>query len=151
MIQLSERELNAIREHGARDFPEECVGVLLGDVAADEKRVREARPLANTFPEQGLGGGFQGPGKERRYLIAGEEMLALLKEERSTGKRVLGFYHSHPDHPALPSEFDREWAAPWYSYMILEVREGAPEVLTSWRLDENGDQFLPEEIRIVEE
>ena len=59
----------------------------------------------------------------------------------------MGWYHSHPDHPARPSEFDREHAWPWYSYIIVSVAAGKPQDMTSWRLADDRSHFLPEEIR----
>jgi len=62
------------------------------------------------------------------------------------GLDLLGWYHSHPDHPARPSEFDREHAWPWYSYVIVSVEAGNPKDLTSWRLEDDRSTFQPEEV-----
>ena len=155
MIRLSESHLDAIRTHGAREFPRECCGVLLGDVVAGAKWVREVRPLPNTFEpneefEQSVigGGAVSGSpvGQERRYMVSPDTMLALMREERQTKRKVLGFYHSHPDHPARPSEYDRAWAMPWYSYVIVSVLKGTPDEMTCWLLSEDGSRFHAESL-----
>jgi proteasome lid subunit RPN8/RPN11 len=159
MIRVSEADLAAIGAHGAREFPNECVGVLLGDVEGDLKTVRELRPLDNTFDpswetEERRSrdvGGDESPayGRERRYLVGPDAMFALMQEERRTKRKVLGFYHSHPDHPAQPSEFDREWASPWYTYLIVSILKGRPDALTAWQLNDDRASFVEEKIDIL--
>lgn len=138
MIRLSEADREAIRAHGARDFPYECCGAILGDVEAGVKIVRELRPLPNVHSD----------GHERRYLVSPDQMFALLQEERRTKRKVLGFYHSHPNHPARPSDYDREWASPWYTYIIVSVMQGTPTDMTAWQLEEDRQAFQPEEMQI---
>ena len=166
MIRLSDLHLGAIRQHGADTFPHECVGVLLGSVDGDTKTVEEVRSLPNTFEpseefERSVFNDFnhdepqavpQGEkvqtfGQERRYLLSPDTMFALMQEERRTRRKVLGFYHSHPDHPARPSIYDREWASPWYTYIIVSVLQGKPDALTAWQLSDDRAAFNPEEIR----
>jgi proteasome lid subunit RPN8/RPN11 len=147
-----EREL---RSHAARDYPHECCGVLLGTIETEPiatyypedrekcdlevrnvevKVVRALRPLENVHEE----------GHERRYLIAPQEMFNLEREARAGGQKILGFYHSHPDHPARPSEYDRDWAWPWYTYIIVAVAKGEPKELTAWTLDDDRGAFEEE-------
>lgn len=151
MLRLREADLASIRAHGAAEYPLECCGVLLGNVRDEMKFVTEVRPLANVFePDVGferlVNDAAEGSvGQERRFMVAPSTMLKLMKEERATGVRVLGFYHSHPNHPALPSEYDRVWAAPWYSYVIVSVQSGEPCELTSWTLIADGSAFEAEE------
>ena len=83
-----------------------------------------------------------------RFLILPEDFVASEREARRRGVDILGFYHSHPDHPARPSEFDREHAWPWYTYLITAVEKGAPRDTTGWLLTEDRAKFLPEEIRV---
>jgi len=145
VIRLSKGQEAAIREHGETEFPHECCGVILGDLEEDaahntEARVvRELRPLSNVHEE----------GHERRYLVSPDEMFALLREERKTGRKILGFYHSHPDHPAQPSVYDREWASPWYTYIIVSVLKRKSDLMTAWRLDDNRENFSAEEVEIL--
>lgn len=153
MIRLSSEQVTAIRRHGAGEYPLECCGVLLGDVVNGAKVVREVRRLENTFEpsadfERSVAGGEAeaSVGQERRFMISPEVMFALMQEERRTKRKVLGFYHSHPDHPARPSEYDRAWAMPWYSYLIISVEHGEPAELTSWTLADDGSRFADEQI-----
>ncbi|HLV80835.1 MAG TPA: M67 family metallopeptidase [Chthonomonadaceae bacterium] len=136
MIRVSEAQQEAIRRHGARTFPHECVGVILGDVQDGVKVAQELRPLENVHEE----------GHERRYLVSPDQMLMLMQEERRTRRKVLGFYHSHPNHPARPSDYDRDWAWPWYSYIIVSVMDGVPADMTAWQLEEDRQSFRREEI-----
>lgn len=136
MIQLSDDHAGAIRRHGEEEFPHECCGVILGDLDGDLRIVRELRPLSNVHEE----------GHERRYLVSPDQMFALLREERKTGRKILGFYHSHPDHPAEPSVYDRDWASPWYTYIIVSVMKGRSALMTAWRLTDDRADFLEEPI-----
>jgi proteasome lid subunit RPN8/RPN11 len=138
-ILLSEAVESEIRAHGARDYPHECCGVLLGSVDGETKIVEALEPLQNVHEE----------GHERRFLIAPLEMFRLEKAARTGGRKILGFYHSHPDHPARPSEYDRDWAWPWYSYIILAVEGGEPAQMTCWTLDEERRAFASEEMVVT--
>jgi proteasome lid subunit RPN8/RPN11 len=159
VIRVSEALLEEIRRHGAQEFPKECCGALLGDVEDGVKVVREARPLPNTFePSREFEQSIEADagesevvlhGQERRYMVSPQTMFQLMQEERRTKRKVLGFYHSHPNHPARPSEYDRAWAMNWYSYIIVSVMQGQPSDLTSWLLQEDGGAFTSEEIGTV--
>lgn len=158
MILLSRARIEEIESHGEREFPNECCGVILGDFEKNAKVVRELRPLENRFqPDHefetlaytdGDAAVTDMPeiGRERRYLISPDEMFALLQEERRTKRKVLGFYHSHPNHPAQPSIYDFKASFPWYSYLIVSVMEGEAANLTAWKQDAEGQAFEPEEI-----
>lgn len=134
MIHLSEDVETAIRAHAVRDYPDECCGVMLGKVENDIKIVQEIRPIENTHED----------GHERRFQISAEALFRLDREERAGGPKVLGFYHSHPDHPARPSEYDRDHAATWYSYVIVTSLSGDTGRLTSWVADESLPAFVAE-------
>ncbi len=138
MIRLSKIQIEAIKQHGVRDFPHECCGVILGDLVDGVKVVRELRPLSNVHED----------GHERRYLVSPDEMLTLMQEERRTKRKILGFYHSHPNHPAIPSEYDRDWASPWYTYIIVSIIDGKPDIISSWLLQDDRLAFTPDEIEI---
>ncbi|HXG24342.1 MAG TPA: M67 family metallopeptidase [Chthonomonadales bacterium] len=135
-IRLSNSLLAEIRAHAARDYPHECCGVLLGTTENDVKTVTALRAMPNVHEE----------GHERRYLIPPDEMFRLEQEARVGSFKILGFYHSHPDHPARPSEYDREWAWPWYSYIIISVIGGEPREMTCWTLDDDREAFSAETI-----
>jgi proteasome lid subunit RPN8/RPN11 len=154
VIRLSKAHVEAIEAHGTQTFPYECVGVLIGDVEYGVKIVREVREIPNTFtPNEDFERSVAPDadevtlhGQERRFRIAPDAIFALMQEERRTGRKVLGFYHSHPNHPARPSAYDREWASPWYSYIIVSIMNGEPADLTAWLLDDDRQAFQPEEI-----
>ena len=158
MIRLSDDQIREIEQHGISDFPNECCGVMLGDVENGAKIVRELRPLSNTFvpdPEfEALAesdklpttAGLPEVGQERRYLISADTLFRLLREERKTGRKVLGFYHSHPNHPAQPSVYDFKASHPWYTYIIVSIRDRMPQEMTAWTQDEGGRSFVPVEI-----
>ena len=136
-VSLAPAHAGAIREQGRRSYPEECCGALLGTADPrfpSDKRVAALAPLANERTDS----------RANRFLISADEVRRLEAEGRRRGLDVLGFYHSHPDHPARPSEFDREHAWPWYSYLILEVREGRDGALRAWRLAEDRSSFEEE-------
>ena len=121
-----------IRAHGRNAFPHECCGALLG---ADEV-VHEAFALPNTTEE----------GPRRRFLVRPEDYLAAEKRARDTGLELLGFYHSHPDHPARPSQYDLDHAWPSLSYVIVSVMNGQDMELTSWRLQDDRAAFDEENV-----
>jgi proteasome lid subunit RPN8/RPN11 len=86
--------------------------------------------------------------RHNRFLIHPETVLAAHKEARGLGLDVVGYYHSHPDHPAQPSEFDREHAWPGLSYVIVAVRNGRAEEARSWRLSDDRERFGEEEMAV---
>src|SRR5207247_2493209 len=110
------------------------------------------------------GSGGQAPGREVLQLlprvnrrddwprnllsVTAEDARAAEKAAREQGLEVVGWYHSHPDHPARPSLYDRDHAWPWYSYIIVSIQNGAPQDMTSWRLNDDRAEFSPEEIEI---
>ena len=138
-MEISRVLVAEIGRHGARAYPNECCGALLGVLdESGAKQVRALLPLDNRR---------EGEAARTRFLITGEDMLWAMKQARAQGLDVIGFYHSHPDHPARPSEFDREHAWPTYSYIIVAVAGGEPQEATSWVLADDRSRFLPETIR----
>ena len=131
--------LDRIREHGRTAYPLECCGLLLGRTEPEGKSVVDLKQMQNSREDT----------PERRYLIAPEDMLDAEKEARRLGIDIIGVYHSHPDHPARPSEFDREHAFPWYSYVIVSVQKGEPDNLTAWVLKDDRSSFDPEDLRTL--
>lgn len=154
-LRLNQAQLEAMREHGARDYPEECCGVLLGQAEGERKEVREVRPLVNLRRDPARAQELlpvDDPGREterNRFLIDPREQIRVEKDARERGLDVLGYYHSHPDHPARPSIYDREHAWPWYSYVILSVIGGAPKDLTCWVLSDDRSTFSPEPVEVM--
>ncbi len=135
-LHISEVLLDRIREHGRSAYPHECCGLLLGQANGEGKSVLDLRPVANAREDS----------RHNRYLISPRDLLEAEREARRLGLDVIGVYHTHPDHPACPSEFDRENAFPWYSYIILSVAAGHPADLASWTLREDRSTFDREEM-----
>jgi len=138
MLYLSEQISKEIREHGARDYPNETCGAMLGVDGGDDREVRKLFPLTNRRDDS----------PRNRFSITPEDFRAAERAAREASLDVLGWYHSHPDHPARPSEFDREHAWPWYSYIIVSVAAGKPEDMTSWRLVDDRSHYDAEEISV---
>ncbi len=151
-LRISEAQLDSIRQHGARDYPSECCGMLLGRANGEVKEVGEVVPLKNLRHDPQRAQELlplDDPGREterNRFLIDPLEQLRVEKGARARGLVVLGYYHSHPDHPARPSNYDRDHAWPWYSYVIVSVEQGSARDLTSWTLAEDRSTFDPEAI-----
>lgn len=137
-LEIRDQLMEEIRRHGARTYPNECCGALLGVPDSDGRKVvRSLLPLDNRR-EDGAA--------RTRFLVTADDFRAAEKTARAQGWEIVGFYHSHPDHPARPSEYDREHALPWYSYIIVRVAQGKPEEATSWTLVEDRSRFLPESL-----
>ena len=138
MITIAEEQLTEIREHGIRDYPYECCGLLLGRYAANGKFVTETYPISNAREESA---------KRNRFLIAPEELMRGERYARERDLEVVGFYHSHPDSPAVPSQYDLEHAWPTYSYIIVSTSPGQATDLFSWEQEPDRSRFNPEELR----
>jgi len=134
-IEVPKAVVRAIEDHARDTFPEECCGFLLGH-AGDPRRIVDSRRAKNTASED----------REHRYVVDPLALLHTDNEARAKGLELIGIYHSHPNHPAAPSEFDRSRAAGWYSYLILRIADGEPEELTAWVFGEKTRRFEPDEI-----
>ena len=147
------RDLAAgIRRHGAETFPYECCGALLGrDSASNEKVSAPDESLVGT-PREVLGlfplVNRRDDSPRNRFAVTADDVRYAEKAAREHGLEVIGWYHSHPDHPARPSDFDREHAWPWYSYVIVSVMNGEPADMTSWRLNDDRQNYSAEGIEI---
>ena len=118
----------------AETYPHECCGAMLGRDGV----VVEACPLPNTTEE----------GPRRRFLVRPQDYRAAERRATERGLELLGFYHSHPDHPARPSQYDLDHAWPVFSYVIVSVRDGVADELTSWRLREDRARFDEEPVTL---
>jgi proteasome lid subunit RPN8/RPN11 len=139
MIQVSAQWQAAIRAEGEAAYPNECCGVLLGALRNDDSRVVESIIPINNAREEAE--------QYHRFKIEPEDVMRAEKAARAQSRDVLGFYHSHPDHPARPSEYDRDNAVPFYSYIIVSVEKSGAAELTSWRLSDDRNEFLEEAVR----
>jgi proteasome lid subunit RPN8/RPN11 len=138
MIRLDPGHEEAMRRHGETDYPNECCGLLIGVLSANgAKRVDEVVPLSNVREQDA---------RHNRFLIAPEDLLRGERYARERQREIIGFYHSHPDHPAVPSAFDLANAWPVYSYVIVSVRDGHAGSIQSWELLSDRSRFESEEI-----
>jgi len=143
-LYLTPKQEQQIRAHGSQSYPYECCGLLLGKpLAEDDKQLVEVWAVPNVWESSEGNDLADGASARRRYLIPPDAVLKGEQYARQLGLEIVGYYHSHPDHPARPSEFDREYAWPWYSYVIVSVGDGKDQDLTSWVLDEER-LFCPE-------
>jgi len=133
-LRIRRQLLNEIRCHGEESFPDECCGFLIGTRTDAAKTVEDVRRTANEMATS----------RQTRFLISPEAYMDAEKHAQQKGWQVLGFYHSHPNHPARPSAHDLEQAWPWYSYLIVSVQEGRAEEVTSWVMKDDRTQFDPE-------
>jgi proteasome lid subunit RPN8/RPN11 len=137
-----------MQAHAQATYPQECCGVILGKITPEYKEILEIREAENSWSEDvGELLPFGGKDKRERFFIAPEFLLLCQKEARDRQLSILGFYHSHPEHPAQPSECDRLLAWREYSYIIIAVFQGKVTEILSWQLDENR-QFQAEIISI---
>ncbi|OWY65734.1 hypothetical protein B7486_40260 [cyanobacterium TDX16] len=151
-IRLTVEHLRLICSHAKSTYPHECCGLLLGKLSQNDKILVEAIATENVWNPTAAAN-FQaiepnlnlGTQKNTYYTIASEVMLKVQKEARDRQLDIIGVYHSHPNHPAIPSEFDRLCAWQTYSYIIVSVLQGKAGEVLSWSLDDNH-QFQPEEI-----
>lgn len=139
MLKLTKEIEEKIRTAGAEAYPNECCGILFGSDVDGGHAVKALKPIDNAR-ESGE--------QYHRFLITAEDMVQAELEARKLGLDIVGFYHSHPDHPARPSDYDRDHALPFYSYIILRVAEGQPELMTSWQLQLSREAFDSEELEI---
>jgi len=155
-LTLNHAQMEAIRRHAAQDYPFECCGVMLGKADGAGKAVSEIIPLTNLRRDPARAREWRplddptGESGRNRFFIDPLDQLRVEKDARARGLDVLGYYHSHPDHPARPSTYDREHAWPRYSYVIVSVERGIAKDLTCWIVAEEGGVLCPEQIEVVE-
>jgi len=138
-LAVREEMMRRIHAHGVETYPHECCGALLGRDGDAGREVTDLMPLANQRNDS----------PRNRFEITPEDFRLAEKTAREKRLDLIGWYHSHPDHPARPSEFDREHAWPWYSYIIVSVQKGVACDTTSWRLQDDRTAYDPEEIETV--
>lgn len=137
MIELPKTVVRTIEDHAREAFPEECCGFLIGH-SEEPRRAIESRRAKNVASEN----------RTRRYEIDPLELLRADDAARAMLCDLIGIYHSHPNHPAVPSEFDRSRATSWFSYVILSVVDRLPKDLTAWRFDDTTQTFRSEALRV---
>ena len=138
MLEIAPELLVKIQNYGDKAFPEEGAGFLLG-VDGEIRRVLSLLPLPNARESEA---------RHNRYILTPQDYLAGEDEADRLKLLLLGVFHSHPDHPNQPSEYDREWAQPFFSYVITNIQSGRAVSSRSWRLLEDRSDFIEEPVRI---
>ena len=142
-VRLSESAWREIRAHGESTYPDECCGFLVSPgtdyTDSGPRQVPRVVRAANEFEGE----------RRRRFEIRPQELMAAESQIVSTGELLTGFYHSHPDHPARPSQFDTDHAWPWYSYLVLRVDQGQAGEVGAFELQEEGGAFVSVPMEIL--
>ena len=128
--------MQKIEAHGVETFPYECCGALLGRDDDGGRVVTALFALSNRRQDS----------PRNRFEITPEDVMLAERTAHDKKLDLIGWYHSHPNAPAQPSEFDREHAWPWYSYIIVSIRDGSAKEMTSWRLEDDRTAYDPEAI-----
>jgi proteasome lid subunit RPN8/RPN11 len=140
-LRIAEDLLEEIRRHGESAYPAECCGALVGRVHENgDKEIVRLAPAVNRRTDN-----------PHRYLIAPDDLRRLEAELQAERLEIVGYYHSHPDHPAVPSGFDTEHAWPWYSYLIVRVEGGRGGAAASWTLDDEQPVMRSESLEVLSE
>jgi proteasome lid subunit RPN8/RPN11 len=134
---LAPEPLAAIVAHGEQAYPNEACGFLLGHSAPGGRTVVAALPLENAREAEA---------QPRRFLITPDDVQQAEDEAAARGLEVVGVYHSHPDHPAEPSTFDREHSLPWWSYVITRIDGGRGAETRAWRLADDRSRYWEDTI-----
>jgi proteasome lid subunit RPN8/RPN11 len=151
-VAMSAELAQKIHEHGGETYPYECCGALLGRDQgspsvndSDGNGQSASREVLALFPLVNR----RDDSPRNRFSVTAEDVLAAEKSAKTQGLEVIGWYHSHPDHPARPSDYDRDHAWPWYSYIIVSVQTGVARDMTSWRLQDDRSAFSEEKIELM--
>src|SRR5688572_1396426 len=142
MLNIPAALLHAIQSHGEAAYPNEGAGLLLGQAADGHKTLSAILPIPNQWEAEE---------QYHRFLITPADMLRGESEAARRGLDVIGIFHSHPDHVAVPSGFDQDWALPWYSYIITSVEKAKAAATRSWLLKEDRSGFDEEVITVQPE
>jgi proteasome lid subunit RPN8/RPN11 len=138
MLEIPAELLVKIQNNGEKSYPEEGAGFLLGE-DGDVRRVVTILPLPNAR---------ESTARHNRYILTPQDYLVGEKQADELKLTLLGVFHSHPDHPNQPSEYDRDWAQPFFSYVITNIQAGTATDTRSWRLLEDRSAFIEEPLRI---
>lgn len=139
MLRITQEHLDAIKAHAEADYPHECGGLLLGHLNGELKTVVERLRMENTAAEET---------RHDRVLIDPRALMLAERNARKKGLDVIGYYHSHPDDEAIPSQFDLDHALPVWSYIIVSVRERIVVDWHSWQMDDDRSEFQLEEFEL---
>ena len=143
-LRISAELAEKIRQQGVETYPHECCGALLGRDVSSNGQSPASREILDLFPLINR----RDDSPRNRFSVAPLDVIEADRAAQARGLDVVGWYHSHPDHPARPSEYDREHAWPWYSYIIVSVQQRVPQEMTSWRLHEDRTGYAQELVEI---
>jgi proteasome lid subunit RPN8/RPN11 len=138
MLQISKDVLRRIYAHMEETYPHECCGLIIGTMKGKLRVAETSRRCGNLNTERAVD----------RYELDPQDMLAVQKEFQDGPLDIIGIYHSHPDHPSRPSQFDTDHAWPGWSYMIASVVHGKVTGAQSWELNESERRFDEEPMEI---
>lgn len=133
ILEIDPQLLNKIHSHGQESYPEEGAGLIFGEFHDGKMLAREILPIKNAREDSA---------RHNRYLITAEDMLRGEEKAMQLNYDIIGVFHSHPDHPDQPSEFDQEWALPWYAYLITSVQKGEAISSRVWQLNDDRSGFV---------
>jgi len=139
MLLLSSELKKNIRIAGETAYPNECCGIILGEISSDGTKNAKRTVAINNSSENNE--------RYHRFLITPEDMFNAEQLARAAKLEIIGFYHSHPDHPSAPSGYDKDHALPFYSYVIVSVDNGKARILSSWELTDDRSDFTQEEVK----
>lgn len=137
-VVITTNELQFIMNHARSTYPEECCGFLLG-LDGEVRRIQRALPAQNVNQAS----------RTNRYNIDPKDLIRADEDARRANLYLVGIYHSHPDAPAQPSQFDLEHAWPWYTYLVLSVQNGQPKDVSVWFLNEDRSTFHLDDLKVV--
>ena len=140
-LKIDRHHFELIKAYGEESYPHECCGFLLGKQVDGEKEVAVTFPALNSREDSE---------KYHRFLITPQAYLECEKFAKQKNLEIVGFYHSHPDAEARPSSYDIEHGWPWYSYIIVSVKDAKAAAVTSWTLEEDRSEFNLEKIVVFE-
>ena len=139
MIEIPNSLLNRIKVHGEQTYDEECCGALFGNYTDEIREVYDILEFENEKKES----------RQNRFLISPAQYKTAERLAKEKGLELLGFYHSHPDHPAVPSQFDTDHALPWFLYIIVSVNKAKAGSLRAWVLKEDRSGFEEHEVKAM--
>ncbi len=137
MIAINEKLIEQIKAHGEQIYPNECGGMLIGRFESDSKTVIELLPMENAMAETE---------RHNRVLITPKDVMRAERYAREKKLDVVGYYHSHPDHPAIPSQFDLDHALPVWTYIIVSVEAGSAVDVRAWEMENDRSKFNEQEV-----
>ena len=130
-LSVNQEIFKRMEEHATTTFPDECCGFMFGGFSNGNVKVEEISSVKNRHPDF----------KAKRFLISPDDYVNAEKFADENGYALVGVYHSHPNHPAIPSETDRQSALPGFSYIIFSIMDGKPSDVTAWELVEDRSEF----------